>query len=218
MQCMHDNLWMHTVFCYRFVNGGVSMSATSKLGHTSINWVLPWGIETNYLWKQKASKLMNWLLVWRFTTMVSKHYMHTAKMKKHGFIKNKVVEHIVNVNIKKATLILHINVTHGIDDSNKTGHAWMVWNQQHLNMTYKVPFPFTKYVCCTCEWVLHGNLCKHQVVILLTCIDLTNKNIIQYCKTRYGSNHGGFATMGCRYARAYDTRWYLPQCGKREIS
>jgi hypothetical protein len=76
-------------------------------------------------------------------------------------------------------LILHTHVTHGINDSNETGHAWIVWNQQHLNMTYKVPLPFTKYVCCTCEWALHGNLCKHQVAIFLTFTDLTKKKIIQ---------------------------------------
>jgi hypothetical protein len=127
--------------------------------------------------------------------MVVKHYMHMAKMKKHGFIKNKVVEHIVKVSFEKATLIPHINVTHGIDDSNETNHAWMVRSQQHLNMTYKVPFPFTKYVCYTCEWVLHANLCKHQIAILLTCINLNKKYIIQYYGTWYGSDRGGFATM-----------------------
>jgi hypothetical protein len=52
--------------------------------------------------------------------------MHMAEMKKRGFIKNKVVEHIVQVNVEKATLIPHTNVTHGINDSNQTGHAWMV--------------------------------------------------------------------------------------------
>jgi len=62
-------------------------------------------------------------------------------------------------------------------------------------MTYKVPLPFTKYVCCTCDWALHENLCKHQVVILFTCIDLTKENIIQYCGTWYGYNCGGFVAM-----------------------
>ncbi len=62
-------------------------------------------------------------------------------------------------------------------------------------MTYKVPLFFTKYACCTCEWALCGNLCKHQVAIFLTCTDLIKKNIIQYCGTWYGSNRGGFATM-----------------------
>ncbi len=61
-------------------------------------------------------------------------------------------------------------------------------------MTYKVPFPFTKCVCCTCEWVLHGNLYKHQVV-LLTYIDLIKNYIIQYCGTWYGSDHEGFVAI-----------------------
>ncbi len=73
-------------------------------------------------------------------------------------------------------------------------------------MTYKVPLPFTKYVCCTCEWVLHGNLCKNQVAIFLTCTNLTKENIIQYCGTWYGSDHGGFATMftNLTYLQIYD--------------
>jgi hypothetical protein len=62
----------------------------------------------------------------RFTTTVARHYMRMVKMKKHGFIKNKVVEHIAKTSIKKATLILHTDVTHGIDDSNETNHAWMI--------------------------------------------------------------------------------------------
>ncbi len=45
---------------------------------------------------------------------------------KCGFIKNKVVEHIVKGSIEKATLIPHTHITHEINDSNKTGHAWMV--------------------------------------------------------------------------------------------
>ncbi len=51
--------------------------------------------------------------------------MHIAEMKKHGFIRNKVVEHIVKTSIEKATLIPHTNVTHGIDDSNELAmHGW----------------------------------------------------------------------------------------------
>jgi hypothetical protein len=132
--------------------------------------------------------------------------MHTAEMKKREFIRNKVVEHIVKTSVEKATLIPHPNVAHGIDDSNETDHAWMVQSQQHPNMTYKVPLPFTKYACCTCEWALRGNLCKHQVAIFLTCTNLTKENIIQYCGTWYGSDRGGFATMfaDLTYLHIYD--------------
>ncbi len=130
-------------------------------------------------------------------------------MKKREFIKNKVVERIVKTNVEKATLIPHTNVTHGINDSNKIGHAWLVRSQQHLNMTYKVPLPFTKYTCCTCEWALHGNLCKHQVVIFLTCTDFTKENIIQYRGTWYGFDHGGFAAMFAdpTYLHIYDNEF-----------
>jgi hypothetical protein len=116
-------------------------------------------------------------------------------MKKRMFIKNKVVECIVKANVEKATLIPYTHVTHGMDDFNKIGHAWMVQSQECPNVTYKVLLPFTKYACCTFEWVLHGNLCKHQIVICLTCTDFTKGNIIQYCGTWYGSNCEGFATM-----------------------
>jgi len=107
---------------------------------------------------------MDWLVSVETHNNNCKDYMHIAEMKKRKFIKKKVMEHIVKTNVEKATFIPHTNVTHGIDDLNENNHAWMIWSQ-HLNMTYKVPLPFTKYVCCTCEWVLHGNLCKHQVVV-----------------------------------------------------
>jgi len=68
---------------------------------------------------------IDWLM-WRLVTMVAKHYMHTIEMKKHGLIRNKVVECIVKMSIEKATSIPHTNVTHGIDDLNETSHAWMV--------------------------------------------------------------------------------------------
>jgi hypothetical protein len=97
-------------------------------------------------------------------------------MKKCGFIKNKAVEHIVKISFEKATLIPDTHITHGRYDSNETNHAWMVQSQQHLNTTYKVPLPFTKHACCTYEWALHGNLCKHQVAIFFTYTNLI-KNI-----------------------------------------
>ncbi len=78
-------------------------------------------LETKGLQGRQIDRLMSILM-----TMVVKHYMHTTEMKKCRFIRNKVVEHIVKTSIEKATLILHTNVTHGIDDSNETGHAWMV--------------------------------------------------------------------------------------------
>jgi len=42
---------------------------------------------------------------------------------------------------------------------------------------------------------LRSNFCKHQIVVLLMCTDLTTKNIIEYCNTYYGTHHGGLKCM-----------------------
>jgi hypothetical protein len=55
---------------------------------------------------------------------------------------------------------------------------------------------------------LHGNLCKHQVVIF-TCTDLIKKNIIQYFGTWYGFDCGGFVVMFVdpTYLHIYDNEF-----------
>jgi hypothetical protein len=88
--------------------------------------------------KGLGGRWIDWL-VWRLTKMVVRRYMYMAEMKTCKFIKNEVIEHIVKASVEKATLIPYTHVTHGIDDLNKIGHAWMVQSQQHPNMTYKVP-------------------------------------------------------------------------------
>jgi hypothetical protein len=65
--------------------------------------------------------------------MVTKHYIHMIKMKKCGFIKNKVMECIVKVSVKKATLIPHTHVTHGWMTLMKlTMHVWCKANNVQM--------------------------------------------------------------------------------------
>jgi len=50
----------YCVSCCRLVDGGALMSATFKLDHTSINWILPWGIEMLVFFGNKgASRLVD---------------------------------------------------------------------------------------------------------------------------------------------------------------
>ncbi len=86
--------------------------------------------------------------------------MHTLEMKKKGFIKNKVMEAIITWNVEKATLI---PLTHVYQPTLKSDGAWGVWSQCLPNVIYVVKFPFTEIFCCTCEWALRGNICKHQI-------------------------------------------------------
>jgi hypothetical protein len=66
---------------------------------------------------------------------------------------------------------------------------------QHHGVIYKIHAPFTEYASCTSEWALWGNFCKHQIVVLLTCINLTMENIIEYCGMYYGIQRGGLKCM-----------------------
>ncbi len=49
--------------------------------------------------------------------------------------------------------------------------------------------------CCTCEWALRENMCKHQIVVILTCTNISQEDIIHYCGTWYGSHRGGLGHM-----------------------
>jgi hypothetical protein len=73
--------------------------------------------------------------------------------------------------------------------------VWRVQSQYHPNVTYNIHGPITKYASCTCEWALRSNFCKHQIVILLMCTNLTTENIIEYCSTYYGIVRGNLKCM-----------------------
>ncbi len=38
-------------------------------------------------------------------------------------------------------------------------------------------------------------MCKHQIVVILTCINIFQEDIIRYHGTWYGSHHGGLGHM-----------------------
>jgi len=84
----------------------------------------------------------------QLTTIVAWHYMHTFEMKKHGFINDKVLEHITKASVEKALLILNGNVKWL---SMESRGVWIVMNQGTPNHMYEAQHPFKEYVNCTCE-------------------------------------------------------------------
>ncbi len=110
------------IYCCRFVDGGVSMNDTFKPRHTSIHWILSWGIEVLvYFEDEMASRLTYWLVSVEIYNNSYKT-LHAHNWNEEMWVyQNKVVEHIVKMGIEKATLILHTHVTHGIDDLDEIG-------------------------------------------------------------------------------------------------
>jgi len=65
--------------------------------------------------------------------------MHTFEMKKHRFLKNKVLEHITKASVEKALLILNANVKRL---SLESGSVWTMMSQGTPNHMYEVKHPF----------------------------------------------------------------------------
>jgi hypothetical protein len=116
-------------------------------------------------------------------------------MKRHGFIKNKVMPQPVGASVDKANRFSHSNVISPTFEGDDGDDVWQVQSQHHPNVTYKIHAHVTEYASCTCECTLRGNFCKHQIIILLMCANLTMKNIIEYCNTYYGTHCGGLKCM-----------------------
>jgi len=102
------------------------------------------------------------------------------------------MEAIITQSVEKTTLI---PVTHVYQPTFESDGAWCVWSHHLPNVIYVVKFSFIKIFCCTCEWALRGNMCKHQIVVILTCTNISQEDIIHYCGTWYGSHSGGLGHM-----------------------
>ncbi len=109
------------------------------------------------------------LRLWHNTTCTEQRWKNVMK--------NKVVQWLVATNVYKTKLIAHIDVIEPTLESEDNVNDWNVNNQTHFNVIHNQNFPFIEYASYTYEWVLHGNFCKHQVIILLACSDLTIDDI-----------------------------------------
>ncbi len=94
---MFVELWMVSVQWVPHSNQGIQANIESYHGALK-HW---FAFDTKDLRGHK----INWS-VWRLTTTIAHHYMHTLEMKKKkGFIKNKVMEAIVTWSVEKAAFI-----------------------------------------------------------------------------------------------------------------
>jgi hypothetical protein len=98
----------------------------------------------------------------------------------------------VKASVNKIALI---PFTHVIESSIELDSPWIIWNQHHAHVSYKVMHPFIEYASCTCAWAMWGHLCKHQIMIILMVTNVTQEDVIEYCGTWYKSNHNGLPIM-----------------------
>jgi len=153
MHCVLE-LWIIDLRCMPHSNQDTQANIESYHG-TLKRW---FSLET----KGFKRHWIDWL-VWRLTTITTWHYFHTFEMKKRGFIKNKVVKHIVKTNVEKATIL--IPLTHVSQLSFETYGYWIIRSQHLANVATKWSTHLQNSKLHICEWALRRNLCKHQTLL-----------------------------------------------------
>jgi hypothetical protein len=99
--------------------------------------------------------------------------MYQAKMKRQGFIKNKAMARLVMASVDKVNQTPHTDVISPTFEGDDGDDVWQVRSQHHHGVNYKICTAFIEYTGYINKWALQGNFCKHQIVVLLTCTDLT---------------------------------------------
>ena len=126
-------------------------------------------------------------LVWRLTNPVVDHYMYLQGQKVNGYIRNKSVEGIVERGIAQAKKISLQDIL----PPREGDLLWKVQSQSVQGRWYEIHTPFTLYACCSCEWSIRGNFCKHQLLVLKVSTNLSWQTMLEYLGTFYGSIRGG---------------------------
>ncbi len=84
-------------------------------------------------------------------------------LKEAGFKQNLKVLGLVMNSLERARAIPDHHVRY-CDEGNKNAR---VKSQSHEKLWYKLRNVDCEWACCECEWALKGNLCKHQIKVMI---------------------------------------------------
>ena len=138
-------------------------------------------------YKRLVGRRIDWL-IYTLTSSVVSHYWYAQMMKNIGFIRNTNIKGLVENSFEKA---LSIPNDHVIYDNNHM-ECVQVQSISKPGVIYKVYGASTDWACCTCRNAELGNICKHQIKVMLLnnnstrvvkeqCIDLYNSSLPRVC-------------------------------------
>ena len=134
---------------------------------------------------------LDWV-TYELTEEILSHYWYQAMRKQHGFISNlKQEQFVINV-VLKAREILDSCVTLPIACDGPT----LVTSKSNAAKLYYVYNPDCEWGCCDCVWALKGNICKHQIkVLMMLHPSLAEGTITRYSGSLAGTTEGGRGNM-----------------------
>jgi hypothetical protein len=134
---------------------------------------------------------LDWV-IYELTGEILSHYWYQAMRKQHGFVPNlKQEQFVINV-VLKAREIPDSCVTLPIANDGPA----LVTSSNDPSKFFSVYSPDCEWGCCDCMWALKGNICKHQIkVLMMLHPDLAEGTITRYCGSLAGICEGGRANM-----------------------
>ena len=134
---------------------------------------------------------LDWV-IYELTEEILSQYWYQAMRKQHGFVPNLKQEQFVINAVLKAREIPDSCVTLPI----ATDGPALVTSMNNTAKLYSVYSPDCEWGCCDCMWALKGNICKHQIkVLMILHPDLAEGTITRYCGSLAGTCEGGRANM-----------------------
>ena len=134
---------------------------------------------------------LDWV-IYELTGEILSHYWYQAMRKQHGFVPNLKQEQFVINAVLKAREIPDSAVTLPIADDGPA----LVTSKKNPSKFYSIYSPDCEWGCCDCMWALKGNICKHQIkVLMILHPSLAEGTITRYCGSLAGTSEGGRGNM-----------------------
>jgi hypothetical protein len=134
---------------------------------------------------------LDWV-IYELTEEILSHYWYQAMRKQHGFVPNLKQEQFVINAVLKAREIPDSCVTLPIANDGPA----LVTSKTNANKKYTVYNPDCEWGCCDCLWAIKGNICKHQIKVLMMLHPrLAEGTITRYCGSLAGTREGGRGNM-----------------------
>ncbi|MCO5559333.1 hypothetical protein L7F22_050746 [Adiantum nelumboides] len=113
-----------------------------------------------YIWGRR----IDWLLH-KIMTSCLPYFWYVDEAKKGGFVRNKAVQRLIEHSIERAHSIQDGDVSF----SHKSSSVMVRVKSQFSSkgVYYTVYNADCDWGCCNCAWAMKGNLCKHQVKVML---------------------------------------------------
>ena len=134
---------------------------------------------------------LDWV-IYKLTGEILSHYWYQSMRKQNGFVPNLKQEQFVINAVVKARKIPDSCVTLPIADDGPA----LVTSSNNPSTLYSMYSPDCEWGCCDCAWALKGNICKHQIkVLMILHPSLAEGTITRYCGSLAGTDEGGRGNM-----------------------